>query len=121
MQDYRKLRVWHRAHALSLDVYRLVRFRGSDRYELASQMRRAAASVPTNIAEGCKRRSPKELAYFLDIAAGSAGELRYQLLLARDLALIEPGDYARLDDEADAVQAMLCALRQRVSGEKRRP
>ena len=85
-RDFRRLMAWERAHALTLAVYRVTaEFPDHERYGLVSQMRRACASSGTNIAEGCGRDTNKELARFIDIATGSASEVEYQVLLARDL------------------------------------
>ncbi len=91
MQDFRKLEVWKRSHALTLEIYGLTRgFSRDEIYGLTSQMRRSSSSIPTNIAEGCGRDSSAEFTRFLVIAAGSASELDYQILLARDLEYISP-------------------------------
>ena len=85
-RDFRKVEAWERAHALTLRVYRATSgFPGNERFGLVSQMRRACASIPTNVAEGCGRSTKSELARFIDIATGSASEVEYQLLLAKDL------------------------------------
>ena len=89
MGDFRRLSVWKRAHQLALDLHRHTGgFPATERYALASQMRRTAVSVVSNIAEGCGRQSDKELAYFLRIARGSVREVQCQLLLSRDLGYI---------------------------------
>jgi four helix bundle protein len=86
MHDYRQLDVWRRSHALVLAVYRMTaRFPRREMYGLISQMRRSAASIPTNLAEGSGRRSSREFARFVDIAIGSSTELEYQLRLSTDL------------------------------------
>lgn len=87
MIDYHTLAFWERGHQLALDVYRLTRtdFPDDERFGLTSQIRRAATSIGSNIAEGSGRRSPKEFHRFLTIAAGSCSEVPYQLELARDL------------------------------------
>ena len=73
MRDFRDLQVWQKAHRLTLDVYRATRsFPTEERYGLTAQLRRSAASIPTNIAEGCGRDGERELARFISIAAGSA-------------------------------------------------
>ena len=88
MRDFRDIKAWQKGHRLALAVYQATkRFPTEERYGLKSQARRAAASIPTNIAEGCGRDSEAEFARFLRIAAGSASELEYLLLLARDLSL----------------------------------
>ncbi len=89
MRDFKKLAVWEKAHRLTLELYSAHRAsRRDEMYGLTSQMRRAAYSIPTNIAEGCGRDGDVELARFLRIAMGSANELEYQLMLARDLGYL---------------------------------
>ena len=89
MQNFRDLKVWTKAHQLALDVYRATKsFPREELYGLTSQIRRSAVSVPSNIAEGCCR-SQGDFGRFIQIAAGSASELEYQLLLAKDLELLE--------------------------------
>src|SRR5881392_3697882 len=96
MKDFRQLKVWEKAHLLALAVYPITaRFPREKTYGLTSQIRRAASSIPSNIAEGCGRNGDAELARFCIIAIGSATELEYQLLLARDLKLLQ-GDYEEL-------------------------
>ena len=121
MQDYRKLDVWEQSHALTLSVYRHTkRFPKEERYGLVSQMRRASASVPSNIAEGCGRHSKGQLDHFLEIAAGSASELDYQLLLARDLQYVSSDDYRRLSGSLSSIRRMLTALMQKVGTNRRK-
>jgi len=106
--DFRKLQVWHRAHHLTLDVYRATSsFPKEEIYGLTNQLRRASASIGANIAEGCGRNTDAELARFLSIAIGSANELDYHLLLARDLGYLQPTTYDQLSSEAQAVSRML--------------
>ena len=115
MQDFRKLRVWQESHALSVEVYRRTRrFPQQEMYGLTSQMRRAAMSVPTNIAEGCGRRGSRELARFLSIALGSSNELHFQLLLARDLELLAPAECQDLEARVEAIGRMLSTLLRKV-------
>ncbi len=76
MRDFRKLQVWQKSHQLALDIYRLtIDFPKSEQFGLTRQMRRAAVSIPANIAEGCGRETEREFQRFLHIAAGSANEL----------------------------------------------
>src|SRR5580658_8955046 len=97
MKDFRELRVWQRAHTLTLSVYRLTTgFPTEERYGLSSQMRRASSSIAANLAEGCGRTGDAEFARYCSIAMGSASELDYHLLLAKDLGLIPSGDYSEL-------------------------
>jgi len=86
MKDFRDLTVWHKAHLLALATYKLTsRFPKDELYTLTAQMRRSSSSIATNIAEGCGRRGNGEFHKFLQNASGSASELEYQFLLARDL------------------------------------
>ena len=108
MRDFRKLEVWEKAHRLTLQIYGITRdFPSDERFGLAAQVRRAATSVPTNIAEGCGRDGQKELARFMNIAAGSASEVEYQLLLAFDLNYIQNEKYSELNEQVNEVKRML--------------
>ena len=94
MKDFRTLTVWQRSHELTLDVYGHTRaFPKEELFGLTSQIRRACASIPANIAEGCGRGSDGDFQRFLQIAFGSANELDYHLLLAHDLNLIGDQNY----------------------------
>ena len=108
MRDFRELKVWQKAHLLTLQVYGNTKnFPSDERFGLTVQLRGAAASVPMNIAEGCGRESERELAWFMSIAAGSASELEYQLLLASDLNYIQDETYRELDQQVNDVKRML--------------
>jgi four helix bundle protein len=94
MQDFRKLAVWQKSHELTLSLYELTgTFPREEMYGLTSQVRRASSSIPANIAEGCGRDGDAELSRFLQISMGSASELEYHLLLARDLKYLTAEDY----------------------------
>jgi four helix bundle protein len=109
------LQVWERAHKLTLDVYAATRmFPKEEVYGLTSQLRRAASSIPANIAEGCGRNGDAELARFLSIAIGSANELDYHLLLARDLGYLPSERHQNLSAEVQAVTRMLASFIDRV-------
>ncbi len=111
MQDFHTLKVWEKAHQLTLDVYRAtVGFPKEELYGLTSQIRRASSSIPANIAEGCGRGGNPELKQFLNIALGSASELEYHLLLARDLNYLNTSDYEHLANSTVEVKKMLTAL-----------
>ena len=108
MKDFRQLKVWQKAHQLTLAIYQVTAsFPREEIYGLTGQMRRAAASIPSNLAEGCGRNSDAELARFSSIAAGSASELEYHLLLSRDLNLMQPNDYQLLAEQIVEVKRML--------------
>jgi four helix bundle protein len=112
MQDFTKLLVWKRAHAWVLDIYRLTsRFPIEERFGLTSQLRKSSSSVPTNIAEGSKRKSNRDYARLINIAEGSVGEAEYQLILARDLTYAEPETIADLLVRAAEIGRMLHGLR----------
>jgi four helix bundle protein len=97
VRDFRELKVWEKAHQLTLDIYRVTTILPKDElYGLTSQIRRSCASIPANIAEGCGRSGEAEFARFLQRAMGSACELEYHLLLARDLNFLTGVDYERL-------------------------
>jgi four helix bundle protein len=97
MQNFRDLKVWQKAHAATLRVYECTKnFPPTERYGLTSQMRRAATSIPSNIAEGCVRSSDADFARFLHIALGSASELEYFALLARDLRFLDEACYEHI-------------------------
>ena|SRR5271157_1026321 len=115
MQHYSKLEVWRRSHELVLALYRCTAsFPVTERYGLTAQLRRAASSVPTNIAEGSKRATPSDYAHFLNIAEGSLSETEYLLLLSRDLGYV-PQDVARTClAEVSQLLRMLHALRKTV-------
>jgi|GraSoiStandDraft_51_1057287.scaffolds.fasta_scaffold305964_1 four helix bundle protein len=111
MKDYRSLRVWERAHRLTLGIYRITtNFPHEERYGLASQMRRCSASIGANIAEGYGERGNGEFQRFLQIASGSASELDYQLLLAHDLEFLEKTEYANFVQDLGELRRMLTWL-----------
>jgi len=115
VKDFKDLRVWSKAHSLTIGIYKATRgFPKEELFGLTSQMRRSASSIGANIAEGSGRRSDGELTRFLHIARGSAAELEYHLLLARDLALLSDITHGLLAKETDEVQRMLTSLIQQV-------
>ena len=111
MKDFRSLEVWQKAHNVTLAAYRITRtFPPDERFGLTSQIRRAAASIGANIAEGCGRRGDAEFHRFLQMAMGSASELEYHLLLSRDLEYLSPTSYKELTAEVTRVKRMLSSL-----------
>ena len=111
MEDFKDLRVWAKAHELTLNVYQKTRcFPKEEMYGLTSQMRRLAASVSANTTEGCGRRSDGEMRRFLQIARGSANELEYHLLLAKGLQLLRAADFADLEAKVLQVPRMLASF-----------
>lgn len=116
MQDFRKLLVWRKSHAMALSIYRAtVPFPEPERYGLTNQMRRAAFSIPANIAEGCGRAGRTELKQYLHVSLGSASELDYFLTLARDLQLLTPQQHDALEPRIQEIKLMLAGLIRKVS------
>src|ERR1700742_2533527 len=114
MKDFRELKVWQKAHGLTLLIYKVTAtYPREEVYGLTSQTRRACASIPANIAEGCGRRGDAEFARFLQIAMGSASELEYHLLLAHDLSFISNAHYERLSADVIEVKRMLASFLQK--------
>ncbi len=108
MRDFKELKVWQKAHRFVLDVYRQSKsFPPDERFGLTAHLRKSSTSIPSNISEGCGREGEKELAHFFSIAAGSASESEYQLLLARDLGYLHHDAHPRLDGQVTEVRRML--------------
>lgn len=119
MKDFRDLLVWRKSHALTLASYRATeQFPKHELYGLTSQIRRSAASIAANIAEGCGKRGNGEFQRFLGVASGSASELEYHFLLASDLELISADRYALLNRSVQEVKRMLAALISKVEKER---
>lgn len=111
MGNYRRLAVWKQAHGLVLEIYRSTNgFPVQERYGLTAQLRRSAVSIASNIAEGSGRLSDREHARYLRIARGSTCELECQLLVCRDLRLVESEAWKILDDQCQQLSKMLSGL-----------
>lgn len=108
MENFKKLKVWLKAHLLVLEIYKITNtFPSSEKFCLNSQMRRAAISVAANIAEGSKRKTPKDRKHFLMIAETSLEELKYYLLLAYDLKYINKKIGIKVTEQAREVGKMI--------------
>jgi len=108
---YHDLRVWQSAMQLTVDIYRVTRkFPSDEMYGLSAQLRRAAVSIPSNIAEGKGRLSDKELLRFLSCARGSVYEVQTQLEIAENLGYLSPGNRQALSEQANSVGRMLNAM-----------
>jgi len=119
VKDFHDLTVWQKAHELTLAVYHVTAsFPREELYGLTSQLRRSCASIPANLAEGCGRSGDTEFARFCCIAMGSASELEYHLLLARDLKLIKPEDHEDLNRHATELKRMLAGLLQKLKADR---
>lgn len=115
-KHYKELVIWQRAMQLVKSVYHLTKtFPPEERYGLALQMRRAAVSIPSNIAEGQGRQGPKGFAHFLSITRGSLLELETQLLLSIDLGYVERSEAAPAEGEIVEVQKMAAAIQRRLA------
>ncbi len=111
MTDFKKLKVWQKAHLLAMDVHRVAgQMRGAKHASLRSQMTRAAMSVPTNIVEGCSQQSVREYSRFLRISLNSTTELEYHLVAARDLGSVRASDSRTLISQVIEVRKMLYGL-----------
>lgn len=111
MQNYKDLKVWEKSHHFTLSVYDATKlFPKEELYSLTNQLRRAASSMPANIAEGCGKNSNNELAHFLNIALGSANEAEYFLILSRDLKHLTEENFNQLNNIINEVKGMLIAL-----------
>ena len=119
MKDFRKQKVWQKAHDLALEVYRVTEaFPKKELFGLTSQIRRAGVSIPANIAEGFGRDTDADFARFLQIAIGSASELEYHLLLAHDLGFVSDPDYERLNNQTTEVKQMLTAFIKKLKADR---
>jgi four helix bundle protein len=111
MQDFRNLEVWRLAHDLALNIYRATKsFPDDEGFGLSSQLRRSTSSIGANLAEGCGRESDTDFSRHGQIAMGSACEVDYQLLLARDLGYIVDAEYVDLQKSMGSIKRMLTSL-----------
>jgi four helix bundle protein len=112
MSDFKKLRVWRKAHALTLNVHRVAAsIRGAQYAPLRTQMTRAAMSVSANIVEGREQQSEREFARFLGYALASTSELEHHFIVARDLRAISDTDFSSTLGQLIDVRKMLHGLR----------
>jgi len=108
LRDFRKQKVWEKSHSLTLEIYKVTeKFPREEIYGLTSQLRRSCSSIPANIAEGCGKDGDADFARYLQIARGSASELEYHLLLAKDLGSLKVNEHQQLSQEANELKQML--------------
>lgn len=112
MRDYKKLDVWKKAHETYLFIKKevVIKFPKKERFELTSQLNRAALSIPLNIVEGCGRFSDKDFAHFLNTALGSTNEVDYCCFAAQELRYISNEDYQLINQLVNEVRAMLISF-----------
>jgi four helix bundle protein len=107
MQNFKDLLIWQEAHQLTLSIYESSKgFPKEELFGITSQLRRAATSIPCNIAEGCGRYTSKDFANFLQIALGSTNEVDYLTLLAKDLNYLNADKFTTLQEQLNKIRAM---------------
>jgi four helix bundle protein len=115
MQDFTQLKVWQKAHNFTVNLYKITQnFPTEEKFGLTNQIRRASVSIESNISEGCGRNGDKEFSRFLDIAQGSACEVRCQILIARDLGYLDNNKSKLLTDKINEISMMINALNQKL-------
>ena len=115
MRDFKKYDIWKLSHELTLTIYDISKeFPQTEIFGLTSQIRRASASVPTNIAEGCGRTSDAEFSRFLTIALGSATETEYLILLSKDLKYIDSDTFETLNETVNNIKRKIYSLQQKL-------
>lgn len=111
MQNYKDLKVWEKAHQFTLMIYDITKhFPKEELYGLTNQLRRAASSIPANIAEGCGKNGSADFAKYLNISLGSANEAEYFTLLAKDLVYIDAEKFDVINKLINEIKAMLIVL-----------
>lgn len=115
MQNYKDLKVWEKAHLFTVKVYEETKsFPKEELYSLTNQLRRAAASIPANIAEGCGKNGKPEFAHYLNISLGSSNESEYLLLLSKDLKYLSEEKFEILHLLVNEIKGMLISLIRKV-------
>lgn len=120
MRNFKDYEIWSLSHELTLDIYKITKeFPKEERFQIISQMQRAAYSIPSNISEGCGRHSDKDFNRFLQIALGSAHELEYFILLSKDLMFIDENTYTEIDLKINFLKKKIYGLSQRLISDRR--
>ncbi|MBR9756924.1 MAG: four helix bundle protein [Algicola sp.] len=115
MRDFRKYEVWELSHELTLEVYALTQtFPNQEKYQIISQMQRAAYSIPSNFSEGCGRKTDKEFSRFIQICLGSAHELEYFFILSKDLEYVSEEKFNVLSERINVIKRKLYTLSKRL-------
>lgn len=108
INTFKEIIAWQKSHQLTLEIYNITKnFPKNEEYSLTSQIRRCAVSIPSNIAEGFKRKTQKESERFYNISEGSLEELKYQLILSKDLKYIEDQQFNSMYNQAEEVGKVL--------------
>jgi len=120
MKDFRDLQIWERSHGLTLAIYAAtLKFPREELYGLTSQIRRCTVSIGASIAEGCGKMGNNEFQRYLQIAAGSASELDYERLLAKDLGYFALADSSKIAGELSQIRRMLNSLLRKVNSDRK--
>jgi four helix bundle protein len=115
MQDFTQLKVWQKAHSFTVNLYKKTAdFPSEEKFGLTNQIRRASVSIESNLAEGCGRNGDKEFSRFVDLAQGSAYEVRCQLFIARDLGFLSLDDFNLLLNKIDEISRMMIAFQKKL-------
>jgi four helix bundle protein len=118
MQDFTQLKVWQKSHNFTVNLSKITaKFPSEEKFGLTNQIRRASVSIESNLAEGCGRNGDKEFSRFIDIAQGSAYEVRCQLFIARDLAFLFIDNFELLLDKIDEISRMMIAFQKKLIAE----
>jgi four helix bundle protein len=116
MKDFKKYDIWNLGHLFTLKIYELTKsFPKEETYGITSQIRRASSSIPTNISEGCGRDSDPEFNRFLTIALGSASEVEYLIILAKDLKYINNDSFEELSQDINTIKRKTYSLKQKLT------
>ena len=116
MRDFKKYEIWQLSHKLTLDVYQVTNsFPKEELYSLTSQIRRAVSSIPTNISEGCGRKSDKEFNQFLNIALGSASETEYLFILSKDLNYLGELTFQDFENKINTIKSKIYNLKEKIN------
>ena len=116
MRDFKKYDIWKLSHQFTLTIYSIsTSFPKDETYNLISQIKRSALSIPTNIAEGCGRNTDKEFNQFLNIALGLATETEYLILLAKDLNYLDEVNYILLEQQINTIKSKIYTLKNKLN------
>ena len=120
MQDFQSLEIWKKSHSLVLSIYKITEndFPKNELFALTSQIRRSAASIPTNIAEGCGRNSNADIAHFIQIGIGSLCETEYHIILAHDLGYISNETFIDVSNRINELRMKMIKYNERVRSDK---
>jgi four helix bundle protein len=118
MQDFTQLKVWQKAHSFTVNLYKMTAdFPSEEKFGLTNQIRRASVSVESNLAEGCGRNGDKEFSRFVDLAQGSAYEVRCQLFIASDLGYLSVDKFDLLMSKIDEISRMMITFQKKLKAD----